>query len=132
MFHVPPLHSIFFFTQVTHMYTGSLDTQRGADMLNCDQDGRLMIQTTKQYPTDDTTSFNVLGRVMSGTLHAGQEVKLLGENYTIYDEEDSRNLTVGRLWIFEARYKIEVRSKNVMKPSNVYNFVPTSMYTVSV
>jgi len=41
---------------------------------------------------------------MSGTLHAGQEVRVLGENYTLADEEDSRILTVGRLWIYEARY----------------------------
>ena len=32
----------------------------------------------------------------------------MGENYTVFDEEDSRNLRVGRLWIYEARYKIEV------------------------
>lgn len=40
---------------------------------------------------------------MSGTLYANQEVKILGENYTLMDEEDSRVLTVGRLWIYEAR-----------------------------
>ena len=67
------------------------------------QDGRLMVHTSKQYPTDDTTCFHVLGRVMSGTLHANQTVKLLGETYTMYDEEDSRNINVGRLWIFQAR-----------------------------
>ena len=43
-------------------------------MVACDGDGRLMVHTTKQYPTEDTTCFHVLGRVMSGTLHAGQEV----------------------------------------------------------
>ena len=94
--------------KVEHIYTGSLDTQRAEDMINCDQDGRLMVHTSKQYPTEDTTCFHVLGRVMSGTLHANQEVRLLGENYTMYDEEDSRTLTVGRLWIFQARYKVEV------------------------
>ena len=26
----------------------------------------------------------------------------------MFDEEDSRTLTIGRLWIYEARYKIEV------------------------
>ena len=77
-------------------------------MLACDQDGPLMLHTAKQYPTDDTTAFHVLGRVMSGTLHAGQQVRLLGENYTMFDEEDSRVLTVGRLWIYQARYRIEV------------------------
>lgn len=45
---------------------------------------------------------------MSGTLYAGQEVKVLGENYSLMDEEDSRVLQVGRLWIYEARYKIEL------------------------
>eukprot|EP00095_Tigriopus_kingsejongensis_P010253 maker-scaffold178_size283195-snap-gene-0.10 protein:Tk10253 transcript:maker-scaffold178_size283195-snap-gene-0.10-mRNA-1 annotation:"116 kda u5 small nuclear ribonucleoprotein component" len=94
--------------KVQHIYTGNLDTVRAEDMINCDQDGRLMVHTTKQYPNDDLTCFHVFGRIMSGTLHSGQEIRLLGENYTIYDEEDSRNMTVGRLWIYEGRYKIEV------------------------
>lgn len=45
---------------------------------------------------------------MSGTLYAGQEVRVLGENYSLVDEEDSRELQIGRLWIYEARYKIEL------------------------
>jgi len=94
--------------KVSQMYSGTTETERYDDMVDCNQDGRLMVHTTKQYPTEDTTCFHVLGRVMSGTLHAGQEVRLLGENYTVFDEEDSRTLRVGRLWIYEARYKVEV------------------------
>ena len=94
--------------KVDQVYSGTCETERYEDMVGCDQDGRLMVHTTKQYPTEDTTCFHVLGRVMSGTLHAGQEVRLLGENYTVFDEEDSRNMRVGRLWIYEARYKVEV------------------------
>ena len=73
---------------------------------------------------------------MSGTVHANQQIRLLGENYSMFDEEDSRTLTLGkffekkkfvclnfqkkdpnfllfkiflgRLWVYEARYKIEV------------------------
>jgi 116 kDa U5 small nuclear ribonucleoprotein component len=41
--------------------------------------------------------------VFSGTLKAGDEVKILGENYSIQDEEDSRVMTVGRLWLPVAR-----------------------------
>ena len=67
-----------------------------------------MIHTTKLYPTEDATSFHVFGRVMSGTLQANQEVRILGENYSLQDEEDSRLGQVGRLWISEARYRIEV------------------------
>ena len=64
------------------------------------------MHTTKQYPTEDCTGFYVLGRVLSGTLHAHQNVRLLGENYSLNDEEDSRLVTIGRLWIYEARYKV--------------------------
>lgn len=94
--------------KVQHIYTGPLETDLAEDMCNCDPDGHLMVYSTKMYPTEDCTFFQVLARVMSGTLHAGQEVRVLGENYTLADEEDSRILTVGRLWIYEARYKVEV------------------------
>ena len=63
-----------------------------------------MIHTCKMYSTEDGVSFRVFGRVISGTVHAGDVVKVLGENYTLEDEEDSRVLTMGRLWIAEARY----------------------------
>ncbi|CAN7948378.1 unnamed protein product, partial [Ixodes pacificus] len=70
--------------------------------------GPLVVHTTKQYSTQDATSFHVFGRVMSGTLHANQDVRILGENYTSTDEEDSRVLACGRLWVHESRYKVEV------------------------
>ena len=53
-------------TKVNHIYSGTLETERATDMINCDQDGRLMVHTSKQYPTEDATSFHVFGRVMSG------------------------------------------------------------------
>ena len=63
-----------------------------------------MIHTCKMYSTDDGVSFRVFGRVMSGTIRADQVVKVLGENYSLDDEEDSRVVTMGRLWVSEARY----------------------------
>nr|CAG4649929.1 EOG090X00RJ [Sida crystallina] len=95
-------------TKVEHIYTGPLESTLGEDMINCDPNGGLVVHTSKQYPTDDCTGFNVLGRVLSGTLHAHQSVRLLGENYSLADEEDSRVISIGRLWIYEARYKVEV------------------------
>jgi 116 kDa U5 small nuclear ribonucleoprotein component len=72
-------------------------------MLECDPNGPLMIHTVKNYSTQDATSFHILGRVFSGTITENQPVKILGENYSIYDEEDSRVLTAGKLWIHESR-----------------------------
>ncbi|XP_065333503.1 116 kDa U5 small nuclear ribonucleoprotein component [Cloeon dipterum] len=94
--------------KVEHIYTGPLDSEIAEDMCKCDPEGKLMVHSTKMYPTEDCTFFQVLARVMSGTLYANQDVRVLGENYTLADEEDSRVLTVGRLWIYEARYKVQV------------------------
>ncbi|XP_048481923.1 116 kDa U5 small nuclear ribonucleoprotein component [Plutella xylostella] len=93
--------------KVAHCYRGT-EGPLVDDMSSCDQAGRLVAHTTKMYPTDDCTFFLVLARVMSGTLYAGQPVRVLGENYSAQDEEDSRVMSVGRLWVNEARYKVEL------------------------
>ncbi|CAH3120906.1 unnamed protein product [Porites lobata] len=95
-------------SKIEHVYTGPLDTEAVDAMMDCDPEGPLMLHTSKQYPSQDATAFHVFGRVMSGTIYAGQQARILGENYTIEDEEDSRVGTVGRLWIAEARYNIEL------------------------
>ncbi|KAM6399213.1 116 kDa U5 small nuclear ribonucleoprotein component [Rhynochetos jubatus] len=95
-------------TKIEHTYTGGVDSDLGEAMSECDPDGPLMCHTTKMYSTDDGVQFHAFGRVLSGTIHAGQPVKVLGENYTLEDEEDSQICTVGRLWISVARYHIEV------------------------
>lgn len=105
--HVPsPLKSAP--SRINSIYTGPKNDDIGASMLTCDPNGPLMVHTAKMYSTEDSTSFYTLGRVMSGTLHAGQNVRILGENYTLQDEEDSHCSQVGRLWITEARYKVEI------------------------
>jgi U5 small nuclear ribonucleoprotein component len=128
--HIPsPVSNAF--NKIQHIYSGSLEISEktannnknsdseseddSADhdnfissMLTCDPDGPLVIHTTKNYPTVDATTFHVFGRVFSGTLQANQNVKILGENYTLQDEEDSRYCQVGRIWIYNARYRVEV------------------------
>ena len=94
--------------KIKHLYTGPSTSTLYRNMTTCDPEGYLVVHSTKMYPNDDCTFFQVFGRVFSGTLYAGQEVRILGENYTLMDEEDSRVMTVGRLWILQARYKIEI------------------------
>uniref|UniRef100_A0A0R3RWB3 Tr-type G domain-containing protein n=1 Tax=Elaeophora elaphi TaxID=1147741 RepID=A0A0R3RWB3_9BILA len=95
-------------TKVEHTYLGPMDSKLAQALMKCDADGPLMVHTTKNYATSDATSFHVFGRVISGTLYAGQDVRILGESYSIQDEEDCRIMTVGRLWISVARYSMEV------------------------
>lgn len=94
--------------KVDHVYTGPQEGSIYEHMIECNQNGNLMVHSAKMYPNDDCTFFQVLARVMSGTIHAGQEVRVLGENYSLLDEEDSRVLQVGRLWVYESRYKVEL------------------------
>lgn len=77
---------------------------------DCDPKGPLIVQVTKQYSSQDASTFNVLGLVLSGTLRVGRDVRVLGESYSAIDEEDSRILPIGRIWICNSRYNVEVRS----------------------
>eukprot|EP00040_Diaphanoeca_grandis_P038596 m.256846 g.256846 ORF g.256846 m.256846 type:complete len:980 (+) comp34757_c0_seq1:238-3177(+) len=95
-------------TKVRHTYSGQLDDDLGDDMMNCNAEGPLMVNITKLYPSVDGSVFSAFGRVISGTIHNNSAVKVLGETYTLEDDEDSRNETVLKLYVAEARYKIEV------------------------
>jgi len=77
-------------------------------MIAADPKGSLMIQICKLYSSPDASSFDAFGRVLSGTLRTGQNVKILGENYSVEDQEDMIVKTATKLWLPEARYRIEI------------------------
>lgn len=41
-------------------------------------------------------------------MQVGDEVKVLGESYSLEDQEDSATKRVSRLWIYMSRYRVEV------------------------
>lgn len=87
-------------------YTGPLDTKVAAAMASCDPDGPLVIHATKLFSSTDAASFHTFGRIMSGTVRPGQQVRVLGEGYTPEDEEDMVIATISDTWIAETRYNI--------------------------
>lgn len=87
-------------------YTGPLDSKVVASMEACDQDGPLVIHVSKLFSTSDASKFNALGRIMSGTAQPGQQVRVLGEGYTIDDEEDMAQATINETWLACTRYNI--------------------------
>ena len=92
--------------KLSQYYTGPTDTQVASSIERCDQDGPLVIQITKLFNTPDATGFYSFGRVMSGIAKAGQQVRVLGEGYTLDDEEDMTVATIADTWIAESRYNI--------------------------
>ncbi|KAI9886198.1 MAG: Cyclin-dependent kinases regulatory subunit (Cell division control protein cks1) [Watsoniomyces obsoletus] len=89
-------------------YTGPGDTKVASAIDRCDADGPLTIQVTKLLNTSDARGFYSLGRVMSGTAQPGQSVRVLGEGYTLDDEEDMTDATISDVWIAETRYQVPV------------------------
>eukprot|EP00928_Gymnodinium_smaydae_P051092 TRINITY_DN3461_c0_g2_i1.p1 TRINITY_DN3461_c0_g2~~TRINITY_DN3461_c0_g2_i1.p1 ORF type:complete len:983 (+),score=305.48 TRINITY_DN3461_c0_g2_i1:48-2996(+) len=90
------------------LYSGDQDGAVATDMKNLDHTGYLMVHTVKNYHRPDCNAFDVFGRVMSGTLFRGDRVKILGENYSLDDDEDMSIREVQNLWIYEGRYRVEV------------------------
>lgn len=89
-------------------YTGPLDTKIAEYMKVCDQNGPLVVYVTKLFNSSDAKSFYSLGRVMSGIARPGAEVRVLGEGYSLDDEEDMAVARISDVWIAETRYNIPV------------------------
>lgn len=89
--------------QIRHTYTGPLTSNLADSMLSCDPQGPTVVHVTKLYHTADAEHFRVFGRVMSGTVKVGQVVKVLGEGYSLEDEEDMINAIVDGIMIDESR-----------------------------
>lgn len=103
--HVPsPVESATHFLE--RYYTGPLDSKLAASMKACDQDGPLVVHVSKLYNTSDAKGFYSFGRVLSGTARPGMQVRVLGEGYSLDDEEDMAMATISDVFIAETRYNI--------------------------
>lgn len=87
-------------------YTGPLDSKVAAAMTTCNPEGPLVVHVTKLFNSTDASQFHTFGRIMSGTVRAGQQVRVLGEGYTPEDEEDMVMATISDTWIAETCYNI--------------------------
>ncbi|KAJ6782172.1 hypothetical protein PWT90_03604 [Aphanocladium album] len=87
-------------------YTGPLDSKVATSMLECNQDGPLVVHIAKLFNKPDAKSFYSFGRVLSGTARPGMQVRVLGEGYSLDDEEDMTTTTINQVFIGETRYNI--------------------------
>lgn len=91
-----------------NFYTGPQESKTGQSMLDCDVEGPLVVHVTKLFNTSDAEGFYSFGRVLSGTAKPGDKVRVLGENYSLDDEEDMVMATISDTWIAESRYNVPV------------------------
>mmetsp|Transcript_33055 Transcript_33055/g.71948 ORF Transcript_33055/g.71948 Transcript_33055/m.71948 type:complete len:985 (-) Transcript_33055:71-3025(-) len=90
------------------LYSGDQEGPVATDMKNMDNTGYLMIHIVKSYHRPDCNAFDVFGRVVSGTIFRGDRIKILGEAFSLDDDEDMAIREVQNLWIYEGRYRVEV------------------------
>lgn len=91
-------------------YSGYQTSAVAKAMNECSPDGPLMINVVKMMSTSDGSKFFSFGRIYSGTVRAGQTVRVLGEGFTSHDDEDMAAAEVGTISISVGRFSIEVTS----------------------
>lgn len=92
--------------KVAQTWTGPASDGLAESMLQCSADGPLVMHVAKLYQTLDAQEFRAFGRVMSGTVHVGDRVKVLGEGFSQEDDEDMVMATVEGVWVSETRYYV--------------------------
>jgi U5 small nuclear ribonucleoprotein component len=76
-------------TKVENCYDNRSDNIDIVQSLSkCDLKGPLAINIVKLYNNEQMGTFYAFGRIISGTIKSGEQVKVLGENYTIEEQED--------------------------------------------
>eukprot|EP01084_Bolivina_argentea_P250973 420730_1 len=67
--------------RIPSLYTGPLDSKEANDMILCNPNGKLSMYVSKMIPIKkDPGRFIAFGRVFSGTIKRGQELRILGPN----------------------------------------------------
>lgn len=64
-----------------YLYEGPLDDECAAGIRNCDPDGPLLIYISKMIPYQSFNQLIAFGRVFSGTISEGQEVRIMDLDY---------------------------------------------------
>ena len=67
-----------------------------------------MIHCVKMYASSDGLTFSTFGRVYSGTVKSGEQVRVLGEGFSPQDDEDMAMATVEAVAVPRGRHRTEV------------------------
>lgn len=67
--------------RVENLYTGPLDSPEAEAVRTCDASGPMSMYVSKLVPTSEKGRFICFGRVFSGTVKTGQEIRIMGPNY---------------------------------------------------
>merc|ERR1711988_400379 len=84
------------------LYEGPLDDTCAKGMMECKQDGPLMIYISKMVPTPDNSRFVAFGRVFSGMIKTGMKARIMGPNYVPGNKSDLYQKSIQRVMLMMA------------------------------
>jgi elongation factor 2 len=85
------------------LYTGPMDDPIATSIKACDPNGPLLMYVSKMVPTSDKGRFYAFGRVFSGTVKTGSQVRIMGANFTFGKKEDLYIKTIQRTVLMMGR-----------------------------
>lgn len=74
--------------RVETLYEGPMDDESAVGIRDCDPSGPLVLYVSKMVPTTDKGRFYAFGRVFSGTVRPGKEIRIQGPNYVPGKKDD--------------------------------------------
>ena len=94
--------------KISNLYTGNRNTDFYKDIMKTSPDGPLICSVYKLYHKYDHLSFDLFGRVLSGTIKQKMKILIMGENYSLEETEDSYINDIKILQVHQTRYKINI------------------------
>jgi len=86
------------------LYSGDLEDPICDSIRNCDPNGPLAMYVSKMVPTSEKGRFIAFGRVFAGTVGTGQQVRILGPDYTPGKKRDLYVKKIQRTLLMMGRY----------------------------
>ena len=86
-----------------YLYQGPMNDECAKAMMECNPNGPVMMFISKMVPTSDNGRFYAFGRVFSGKVKAGEEVRILGPDYKQGKQVDFHIKRIQRVVIWMGR-----------------------------
>ncbi len=90
--------------RVVNLYRGPLDDACARAIRECDPNGPVMMYVSKMIPTHEKGRFYAFGRVFSGTIATGQQVRIQGSDYIPGEKKDLFVKKIQRTVLMMGRY----------------------------
>merc|ERR1711933_507250 len=87
-----------------NLYSGPLDSEEANAVRTCDSKGPMSMYISKLVPTAEKGRFIAFGRVFSGTIKTGQEIRIMGPDFVMGKKKDLFIKKVQRTLLMMGRY----------------------------